>query len=126
MCRASEVFVAVDINAVPLYEGALDCLGMGITSSLQPANTRLRRAIANHDAKEIHGHVAYPLLFDPQTSGGLIAAVPKLRAAACVKALRDSGAALRASAVGVVTGPAPVGAGGDAGHITVRIGLNGK
>merc|ERR1712216_589064 len=41
MCRASEVFVAVDINAVPLYEGALDCLGMGITSSLQPANTRL-------------------------------------------------------------------------------------
>merc|ERR1712048_84655 len=120
MCKASKVFVAVDIDAVPLYDGALECVGMGITSSLQPANTRLRRAIANHDAAQVRLHGAYPLLFDPQTSGGLLAALPKARASACVTALQKSGVAPYATAMGVVMGAAPPDAAGDAGHITVR------
>merc|ERR1711904_765731 len=75
MCRGSNSFAAIDLEKVPLYDGALECLAMGITSSLQPANTRLRRAIANHDS--VCSHRAYPLLFDPQTSGGLLGAMPK-------------------------------------------------
>ena len=49
MCRASAVHAMLDMTQVPLYDGALDCLRMGIESSLQPANVRLRRAVANHD-----------------------------------------------------------------------------
>jgi len=118
MCRGSKAFVALDLEKVPLYEGALDCLRMGITSSLQPANVRLRRAVANHDA--VCGHASYPLLFDPQTSGGLLAAVPKARANACLEALRSSGSAPLAAIIGEVTGAAPADAAADAGHITIR------
>lgn len=103
MCKASQVQVAVDLDSVPLLEGSLDCLARGITSSLQPANTRLRRAVANHDA--VCRSPAYPMLFDPQTAGGLLAAVPGIRAEACVKALRDRGGSPGAAVIGEVLGP---------------------
>lgn len=118
MCRGSEATVALDLPRVPLLDGAMDCLAMGITSSLQPANTRLRRAVSNHDA--VCKHAAYPLLFDPQTSGGLLAAVPKAQLAACLEELRSSGAAPHAAEVGEVVGPAPAKAPADFGHINVR------
>jgi len=118
MCRGSESLVAVDIEKVPLYEGAQECVAMGITSSLQPANTRLRRAVANHDDTSVHKHPAYPLLFDPQTSGGLLAAVPKDKVDSCLKELRS--VAAQSAIIGEVLGPAASGASGAAGHITVR------
>ena len=58
-------------------------------SSLQPSNLRLRRAIANEQAAL--AHPVYPLLFDPQTAGGLLSAVPAAQADACVQALLAAG-----------------------------------
>ncbi|MGP1678682.1 MAG: selenide, water dikinase SelD, partial [Burkholderiales bacterium] len=58
-------------------------------SSLQPANVRLRRALRNQ--QEAVSHPRYPLIFDPQTAGGLLASIPAERVEACVAALRALG-----------------------------------
>jgi len=106
MCKSSGVEAAVDLKKLPLLEGAVDCLDMGITSSLQPANTRLRRSVANHD--EVCGERLYPLLFDPQTSGGLLAAIPANRVSECIAQLRQE-AAPEAVVIGQIMGPASQG-----------------
>ena len=89
MTRPSGVDAELRLSALPLLDGALECVKAGILSSLQPANVRLRRALRNgedfvHDAR-------YPLLFDPQTAGGLLASVPAARAQSCVQALQTAG-----------------------------------
>lgn len=89
MVRASDVDVTIAIERVPLLAGASETVSLGIFSSLQPQNIRLRRAIRNLDAAG--QHPLYPLLFDPQTAGGLLAAVPHGEAERCIGALRSAG-----------------------------------
>ena len=99
MIRPSSVDVEVDLAALPIMDGAMDCVGMGILSSLQPANVRLRRAVRN--ARDAVDSPLYPLIFDPQTSGGLLASVPGEDAEACVGQLRQAGYA-HATVIGSV------------------------
>ena len=89
MAGASGARVSLSMGHVPLLAGASECVARGIFSSLQPANLRLKRAVANEGSAL--SHPSYPLLFDPQTAGGLLAAVPAERADACVAALRAAG-----------------------------------
>lgn len=89
MTRPSNVDAELSMNALPLLDGAVDCVQAGIVSSLQPANVRLRRALRNADA--FIQDPRYPLLFDPQTAGGLLASVPAAQAAACVDTLKAAG-----------------------------------
>lgn len=89
MTRPSEVDAEVDLSALPVLDGAEETVAAGVLSSLQPANVRLRRAIRNQ--AEVVDHPRYPLIFDPQTAGGLMASVPAERAEACVQALRELG-----------------------------------
>ncbi len=90
MARPSEVDVELDLEALPLLDGAIDCIRAGIFSSLQPQNVRLRRAIRNGEngARESE---RLPLIFDPQTAGGLLASVSAAEAEDCVDALRKAG-----------------------------------
>lgn len=89
MTRPSGVDAELNLAALPLLEGAQETVAAGILSSLQPANVRLRRAI-RHQADWVE-HPRYPLLFDPQTAGGLLASIPADRAEECVVALRELG-----------------------------------
>ncbi len=99
MIRPSGVDVDIDLGRLPVMDGAMETVAMGILSSLQPANVRLRRAIRNMEAAV--GDVRYPLVFDPQTSGGLLASVPERQAEACLTALRNDGYA-HAAVIGEV------------------------
>jgi selenide,water dikinase len=99
MVKPSGVDVALDLDALPLLDGAVDTVRMGIFSSLQPQNVRLRRAI--RDGETIAADERYPLMFDPQTAGGLLASVPGGRAAACLADLKSRGYA-QAAIIGAV------------------------
>lgn len=89
MTRLSGVDAELDLAALPLLDGAQECLAAGVVSSLQPANVRLRRAVRHEP--EMVDHPRYPLIFDPQTAGGLLASIPADKAEACVAALRQAG-----------------------------------
>jgi selenide, water dikinase len=89
MTRPSGVDAEIHLSALPLLDGALDTVALGILSSLQPANVRLRRALRN--PADFVGDPRYPLLFDPQTAGGLLASIPADQATACVTALQAAG-----------------------------------
>ncbi len=89
MTRPSGVDAELHLDALPVLDGAEDTAAAGILSSLQPANVRLRRALRNQS--DMTTHPRYRLIFDPQTAGGLLAAVPGERAATCVAALRGAG-----------------------------------
>jgi selenide,water dikinase len=89
MTRQSAVDVELDLNALPLLEGAQACVSAGIVSSLHSANVRLRHALSNQESMVLHPR--YPLIFDPQTAGGLVASVPADRADACIAELHALG-----------------------------------
>jgi len=89
MTKASQVDAELYLDALPLLDGAKETVAAGILSSLQPANLRLRRAI--HEIENAAKHPAFPLIFDPQTAGGLLAGVPEEQVDACVTELKLSG-----------------------------------
>jgi selenide,water dikinase len=89
MTRPSAVDAELELDALPLLDGAVETAAAGILSSLQAANVRLRRALRNQE--DALKHPNYPLLFDPQTAGGLLASLPEDRVESCLAALRECG-----------------------------------
>ena len=89
MIKPSHIDVEIDLGAIPFLAGAEETVAAGIFSSLQPENLRLRRAI--RDVESVSKDLRYPLIFDPQTSGGLLAGVPEEQAHACLDELRNLG-----------------------------------
>lgn len=87
MLQASNVDVSLDLDAVPLLQGAAGLSADGIESTLKPDN---ESSIAGSHAPAAHR--AYPLLFDPQTAGGLLFGVPEEKAEACLAKLRETSA----------------------------------
>ncbi|MCK0164154.1 selenide, water dikinase SelD [Marinobacter sp. S6332] len=89
MTRPSGVDAELDLSAIPILPGAEETAAAGILSSLQPANIRLRRGI--RDQEKWVKNPRYPLIFDPQTAGGLLASVAAEKAEDCVQALKALG-----------------------------------
>ena len=104
MLRAGRVDAELDLAAIPRLPGADALFERGFRSSLHPANAAF--AIALHGLDPDDPRAA--LLFDPQTSGGLLAAVPAERAMGCAEALAAAGC--RAAAmIGTFRAAAPGG-----------------
>jgi len=85
MVAASGVTAEVDLESVPALAGALACLDAGIRSTLHEGNERSATLVT----PSVSPRAA--LLFDPQTSGGLLAGVPAARAAEVVSELAQAG-----------------------------------
>jgi selenide,water dikinase len=100
MVRSSQVSVELNLSATPILEGASETVAQGFLSSLHPQNVKAASQMAHVD--QVTRHPLFPLLFDPQTSGGLLAAVSEERAIACLNQLRESGY-LHSAVVGRVT-----------------------
>lgn len=100
MLDASAAKAVVGLAACPRYPGVDRLIAMGIRSSLLPENLAIadRLAIEADDAE-----AALALLFDPQTSGGLLAGVPADTALECLAALKAEG--VEAAAIGTVASP---------------------
>lgn len=84
--RCSFSGVEITLAAVPLLAGAERLLEQGVRSSLHAQNeasVRLADSIADSPRKAA--------LFDPQTSGGLLAALPRVKAEAAVDRLHAAG-----------------------------------
>ncbi|SDZ49774.1 selenophosphate synthase [Jannaschia faecimaris] len=84
ICRASGVAAEVTLDAVPVYDGAVELSDAGHFSSLHAANVRGAPVTGGSGAK-------LALLHDPQTAGGMLAAVPADQAKALLARLRDAG-----------------------------------
>lgn len=83
---ASEVAAELDLAALPLLPEAEALAAQGQASTLAPAN---RAAAGARVAAPESARTA--LLFDPQTGGGLLAAVPAERAEALLFRLQEAG-----------------------------------
>lgn len=68
----------LSLSALPVMDGALECLAAGYESTLLPANRRVRHQMVVPEG--VIDTPRYALLYDPQTQGGLLAAVPRQRA----------------------------------------------
>lgn len=89
LLNASQMNATVDSQSLPVLDGALDTLQKKIRSSLYPQNLRISRII------DISGNLGestrFDLLFDPQTSGGLLVSIPSDQAQDFIKALHRCG-----------------------------------
>lgn len=101
MLAADALSAEIDLTALPVIDGAEALIAAGHASSLAAVNRAAVSAVL--DAPD---SVRVALLIDPQTAGGLLAAVPRQHAAALLSQLHDAGYA--AAIVGNVTGaPGP-------------------
>lgn len=78
----------LSVDALPALPGAVEVMGAGIFSTLHGDN---RDAVADRLLLPPGTPLRAQLLFDPQTSGGLLMALPRERAEAALEALHAAG-----------------------------------
>ena len=85
MLTQSGVGASIELDAVPIFDGALELSNAGVRSHLYDANRAAVQVI------EDRVHRRSRLLFDPQTAGGMLAAVPAANAESVVAELVAAG-----------------------------------
>jgi selenide,water dikinase len=98
MLRASQASARLVLDALPLLPGASTCLALGLRSTAHPENAKARGALRVDPAAASRPEL--DVLFDPQTSGGLLFGVAPARAEEALARLREAGD--RAACIGAV------------------------
>ena len=88
MASASNVTIHIKIYDIPLFDDVIDAARMGLVPAASYGN---RKAITDVQVDKILDSVWTDILFDPQTSGGLLFSVPAAEGSDLVKALHDVG-----------------------------------
>ncbi|MGA1285022.1 MAG: selenide, water dikinase SelD, partial [Prochlorothrix sp.] len=89
MMRTAQVGIRLEVSQIPRLRGVEDALKQGTVSSLHSQNIQALQwldPLSRSLTPELEG-----LLCDPQTAGGLLAALPFHQAQACVTALQQAG-----------------------------------
>ena len=89
MAQASLVAAEISLEQLPVMEGVMDSMANAIHSSLQPQNMRVKHAL--DDSHNLSVSPIYPVLFDPQTAGGLLASLPQDKVESCLEAMHACG-----------------------------------
>ena len=102
LALASKVSLKINASRIPALEGALECIRAGQIPGGLKANREFAECVVTYDPgipEEIK-----TLLFDPQTAGGLLIAVPGENATQLTRALNSAG--VPAHTIGEVLPPA--------------------
>ena len=85
ICDASGVAAEIELNAVPMMDGAEALAATGVRSTIYPQNREVAARMTLPDEP------CADLLFDPQTAGGLLAAVDATQAERVLTSLKHAG-----------------------------------
>lgn len=88
MASASNVTIHIKTYDIPLFDDVIEAARMGLVPAASYGN---RKAITDVQVDKILDSVWTDILFDPQTSGGLLFSVPATEGADLVKALHNEG-----------------------------------
>jgi len=99
IARASRVGFELSFTNIPIFSGAADMYERGMRTGLNSSNRQM--AASNIEFVTALTGAREELLFDPQTNGGLLFALPDNAADALVNRLRDVGVSA-ASRIGTV------------------------
>ena len=103
IARASGATARLDYSSLPVYPGALEMYRKGEDTGSNLANRRMVE-----ESMTLRATLSRPeeqLLFDPQTSGGLLLSVPADEADDLASALEAAGVAVAARVAEMVEGP---------------------
>ncbi len=100
MAAGSQVSISLSFASMPIFSGALDMYHKGETTGSNKANRNL--SAAHLKIRTELSSAAEEILFDPQTSGGLLLAVPEDQADGALRAIIERGAET-AAIIGEVT-----------------------
>ena len=88
LAKGGHVEISVSYNDLPIYPNALEMYQKGETTGSNQDNRKMTEGFLRIETKL--SKEGEELLFDPQTSGGLLLAVPSLQAEDLVKKLKDA------------------------------------
>jgi selenide,water dikinase len=112
MALGSGVVLEIETASVPLIEGALDAVRAGAIPGGLLSNREFAECLVHDSAQAQIPEDLRALLYDPQTSGGLLLSVSPLDVSDLLDSLRRAG--LPAVTIGRVSGPFDQSAGGPA------------